>query len=351
MPERSQFDLDRDKVRRANIQLGRSDADFGKHTMSRPWQAYNQMQTMQRQADPDLDRLKELRSDWNRNLKYTPSGMRAAGVSTPQGAMEGFRTGTEAFRQANKPAYNRMYPMSGMAMDYPQKGGLSGMFLSEVLGGLGKNIFGMGKDIHNLSGISGLIDDSEEDKERYITETFGPHLEGVPYGGPPPYSDVYEGPRPHEDMPYLSDEAAAIQKEFNTNSYFQDLAGENVVLPFEKERRGHPHLETYEPDRDIEAELGVASPHDPTELGEPTGSTLADVLSEDDFDDPFDVRTPEGAAEYDALREEEDYPEPPLGDMSQMDWRTYMQILKRLGQESADIYAQNANRGGIMGVI
>ena len=64
-------------------------------------------------------------------------------------------------------------------------------------------------------------------------------------------------------MPYLSDEAAAIQKEFNTNPYFQNLQDPNVVLPFEKDRRGHPHLETYTPDAG--PRLGTASPHDPTE--------------------------------------------------------------------------------------
>ena len=244
---------------------------------------FNRMMDLQRQDDPDLGALKDARRSWNRNFKSTPAGMRVAGVSTPQGAMDRFRTGTEAFRQANKPAYNRMYPASGMAMDYPEKGGILGMTAKNFL----KNIFPGG-------GVDSLI--NAGDKERYIAETFGPHLEEVPYGGPPPFSDAYEGPRPH--APYEDDYA-----------------------------------------------------DDPTELGEPTGSTLADVLSEDDFDDPYDVRTPEGAEEYDALRLEEDYPEPPTGDMSQMDWRTYMQILKRLGQESADIYAQNANRGGIMGVI
>lgn len=190
MPERPQHLLDRDKKRRSDIELARSDAAFGKHTMSRPWQAYNQMQTMQRQANPDLDRLKDVRRDWNRNLKYTPAGMAAAGVSTPQGAMEGFRTGTEAFRQTNKPAYNRMYPISGMAMDYPEKGGILGMAAGNFL----KNIFPGG-------GVDSLI--SEGDKERYISETFGPHLEDVPYGGPSP--DDYEGPWPHEDMPIFPD--------------------------------------------------------------------------------------------------------------------------------------------------
>ena len=41
-------------------------------------------------------------------------------------------------------------------------------------------------------------------------------------------TEEYAGPWPHEGMPYLSDEAAAIQKEFNTNPYFQNLQDPNV---------------------------------------------------------------------------------------------------------------------------
>ena len=100
------------------------------------------------------------------------------------------------------------------------------------------------RDIEDAVGITGLVDDTPEERAEYAQRTFG--------------ADRH--PRPHEEIPYLTDEAAAIQKEFNTNPYFRDLAGENVVLPFEKDRRGHPHLETYTPDKG--PSLGTASPHD-----------------------------------------------------------------------------------------
>ncbi len=205
MPERPKYLRDLDKARRADIQLGRSDAAYGKHTMSRPWQVYNQMQTMQSQANPDLDRLKAVRRDWNRNLKYTPAGMAVSGATTPMDAQNAFMRGTETFRQANPSAYRSMYPITGGIMHLGEKGGLLGTILSEI-GKMGKK----------KEGIVTNVDDSAEEQERYVTETFGPHLEDVPYGGPPP--DVYEGPWPHEvstidDVPSLIDDESELTRE------------------------------------------------------------------------------------------------------------------------------------------
>ena len=209
MPERPKYLRDLDKARRADIQVGRSDAAYGKHTMSRPWQAYNQMQTMQSQANPDLDRLKAVRRDWNRNLKYTPAGMAVSGVTTPMEAQDAFVRSTEDFRQANKPAYNRMYPLPGNFMDFAEKGGLWGSILSEIAGKTKKRV----KDFVAGDGITSIVaGDTPEDKERYITETFGPHLKNVPYGGPAP--DVYEGPWPHpEGEPSLIDDESELTRE------------------------------------------------------------------------------------------------------------------------------------------
>ena len=208
MPERPQYLRDLDAARRADVQVGRSDAAYGKHTMSRPWQAYNQMQTMQSQANPDLDRLKAVRRDWNRNLKYTPAGMAVSGATTPMEAQDAFVRSTEDFRQANKPAYNRMYPLPGNFMDFAEKGGLWGSILSEIAGKTKKRV----KDFVAGDGITSIAaGDTPEDKERYITETFGPHLEDVPYGGPPPYE--YEGPWPHEGLPEEPEELPPYMRE------------------------------------------------------------------------------------------------------------------------------------------
>ena len=212
MPERPQYLRDLDSARRADIQVGRSDAAYGKHTMSRPWQAYNQMQTMQNQANPDLDRLKAVRRDWNRNLKYTPAGMAVSGATTPMDAQNAFMRGTETFRQANPSAYRSMYPITGGIMHLGEKGGLLGTILSEI-GKMGKK----------KEGIVTNVDDSAEEQEKYITETFGPHLEDVPYGGPPPYE--YEGPWPHpEGEPSLM--APPLEEVKTREEKIQELADE-----------------------------------------------------------------------------------------------------------------------------
>ena len=158
---------------------------------------HREMMDLQRQPElnkAETGRLKELRRDWNRNRKYTDAGMSLAGVTTPRGAQDAFMRSTEDFRQLNKPAYNKMYPLTGGFMDYADKGGIWGAMLS----GLAGKTLKKGNDYLDDLGVASLAaGDTKEDKERYITETFGPHLEDVPYGGPPPYE--YEGPWPHPE--------------------------------------------------------------------------------------------------------------------------------------------------------
>ena len=212
---------------------------------------HRQMMDLQRQPNlggADVDRLKGLRRDWNRNRKYTDAGMALAGASTPQDAMKYYSDTTEDFRQLNKPAYGQMYPITAGIMNIGEKGGILGAVLSEI----GK----MGKD----GGLPTIVDDTEEEQIKYVTDTFGPHLEEIEELD---FTDEYEGPWPHDKRSLMSDEQAAWLREMNQNPYYQNLLDPNVVLPFEKERRGHPHMETYTPDAG--PRLGTASPHDPTE--------------------------------------------------------------------------------------
>jgi len=203
---------------------------------------YNRMMDLQSQKNPNLDQLKQARRQWNRYDKYNAGEM--LGKTPPQMQNE-YMGISRDLRQSNKPAYNKMYPLTGGFMDIADKGGILGAILSEI----GK----MGKD----GGIPTAVGDTEEEQNEYVAKTFGgKEIEEV--------TEEYEGPWPHADMPYLSDEAAAIQKEFNTNPYFQNLKDPNVVLPFEKERRGHPHLETYTPDAG--PRLGTADPHEPEDI-------------------------------------------------------------------------------------
>jgi hypothetical protein len=136
---------------------------------------HRNMMDLQRQPNlsgGDVDRLKSLRRDWNRNRKYTDAGMALAGATTPMDAQNAFMRDTETFRQLNKPAYNKMYPLTGMAMDYPSQGGLFGM-IARGAGDLLGNLKGMGKDISDKVGITGAVDDTPEEQDDYVAKTFG----------------------------------------------------------------------------------------------------------------------------------------------------------------------------------
>jgi hypothetical protein len=163
-----------------------------------------------------------------------------------------------------------MYPVTDIARGISGSGGITGMLLNKAFGKskkAGKNFFddlrGMGADIFGSIGIGGAVPRDEATEEiltNYATETFGPHLEDIEELD---FTDEYEGPWPHDERSLMSDEQAAWLKEMNQNIYAQNLLDPNVVLPFEKERRGHPHLETYTPDKG--PRLGKESPHDPSE--------------------------------------------------------------------------------------
>jgi hypothetical protein len=195
MPERPQRLIDRDANRRAVQFTQRDDVrDFARSGIG---QNYHRMMDLQRQKDPNLQDLKQSRRQWNRYDKYNAGRMLD---KSPTEMQDMFMRDTETFRQRNKPAYNEMYPITGKFMDIAEKGGLWGSLLSELAGKTKKKV----KDFVAGDGITSLAaGDTKADKERYITETFGPHLEDVPYGGPPPYE--YEGPRPHEGMPTFPD--------------------------------------------------------------------------------------------------------------------------------------------------
>ena len=240
MPERPKYLLDRDRSRRADARVGRSDAAYGKQTMSRPWQAYNQMQIMQNQANPDLDRLKAVRRDWNRNLKYTPAGMAVSGATSPLDAQQRFMDTTETFRQANKPAYNKMYPLTGGFMDYTEGGGLPGLIFRGLTGEIGK----MGKDIASATGITGAIDDTPEEQDDYVARTFGFYPTDVHPGlssieGPMEQSEVIyspHGPTYYDRAEGLDFEDDPNQPYVAPDDYVEDDFGafytdENTLAP------------------------------------------------------------------------------------------------------------------------
>jgi hypothetical protein len=135
---------------------------------------HRNMMDLQRQPNlnkADTARLKDLRRDWNRNRKYTDAGMAIAGASNQLDAQKYFRDTTEDFRQTNKPAYAKMYPLTNLAMEYPQKGGLLGMFLSEIGGKTLDKVKDFGSSLKD--GITSALDDTPDEQADYAAKTFG----------------------------------------------------------------------------------------------------------------------------------------------------------------------------------
>ena len=264
------------------------------------------IQELQRQAptfekdDSRIDELKKRRRLWNRYQKY-PAGEMLG--KTPQQMQNEYMGLSRDLRQTAKPAYNKMYPLTGGFMDYADKGGMWGSILS----GLARKTLKKGKDYLDDLGVASLAaGDTKEDKERYITETFGPHREDIEELD---FTDEYEGPRPHDERSLMSDEQAAWLREMNQNPYYQNLLDPNVVLPFEKERRGHPHMETYTPDAG--PILGTASPHDPSEgirvapwLTDPSLPMPEELIEEDFFGETIEEDLPPIIPFDDSNREE-----------------------------------------------
>ena len=174
---------------------------------------HRQMMDLQRQPNlnkADTARLKDLRRDWNRNLKYTDAGMALAGASSPLDAQKYFRDTTEDFRQTNKPAYAKMYPLSSIAMKYGESGGLLGMLAKEAFGkakkaqsgiqqslkkNIGDPLRSIGSDIMGNIGIGGALDTDEEELKNYANLTY-------PSDVHPGSTPVIEGPMEQSEVIY-----------------------------------------------------------------------------------------------------------------------------------------------------
>ena len=202
MPERPQYLLDRDAKRRADVQFTQRD-DVRDFARSGPGRNYFAIENLQSQApsfatgDPRIDELKKRRRTWNRYQKY-PAGEMLG--KTPQQMQNEYMGLSRDLRQTAKPAYNKMYPITGNFMDVAEKGGIWGAMLSNFFGGKGKEIK---KSIESVGdriggGITNFIDD-EKEKEEYAAKTF------------PFYStDIHPG-LPEE--PSLIDEESALTRE------------------------------------------------------------------------------------------------------------------------------------------
>ena len=179
---------------------------------------HRQMMDLQRQPNlnkADTSRLKDLRRDWNRNRKYTDAGMKISGASSPLDAQKYFVDTTRDFRDTNRDAYASMYPLTNLAMEYPQKGGLLGMFLSDIGGKTLDKVKDFGSSLKE--GITSALDDTPDEQADYAAKTFGFYPSDVHPGlpveddrfvAPPddiiqtdPSADIIESDLPVEPMP------------------------------------------------------------------------------------------------------------------------------------------------------
>ena len=253
MPERPQYQIDRDRAQRHTWKQER-DLQAQKAASSRPGQVYHEMTSLaNRMTSPgyqntkaDIAQLKGLRRDWNRNQKYTPYGMQVSGATTGREAQDIYGDLTRDLRQGNNPAYTNMYPITGNFLNVMDKGGIFGAILSEI-GDMtrkdnkgqkkgkkeGKGFWGdlqqMGSDIFGGVGIGGAVSRDEATEEvlkNYADKTFGhyptdmhpgtydiydrsedieDHIDDINAPIKRIQEEVYEGPWPHKEMPTFPD--------------------------------------------------------------------------------------------------------------------------------------------------
>ena len=234
MPERPQFELDRDAERRREIQFTPRDdvRDFARSGLGRNYFAIENLQAQAptfTKDDPRIDELKQRRRTWNRSQKY-PAGEILG--KTPQQMQNEYMGLSRGLRQTANPVYNRMYPITGKFMDVAEKGGLWGTLLSGLARKTKKNIMGYGKDLLEKKGILGTADSSPQDQIEYAEETFGPNMYDVagPWFGTAPIEDV--------EISDLPDEPLRVQKQ----DWVDDIIEEDTFsdLPYHSKRSMFP---------------------------------------------------------------------------------------------------------------
>jgi hypothetical protein len=273
MPERSQFELDRDAKRRREVQFTPRDdvRDFARSGLGRNYFAIENLQAQAptfTKDDPRIDELKQRRRTWNRSQKY-PAGEILG--KTPQQMQNEYMGLSRDLRQTAKPVYNRMYPITGGFMDYADKGGLWGSMLSQLAGKTLKK----GRDYLDDLGVASLAaDETEEDKERYITETFGPHRKNIDeyIEGPgeseviySPHADTYydraEGLdfEDDPDQPYVAPDDY-VEEDFGDFYIDEDTLAPPYQEPFGDSAREQAIMEQNQYIPPVQEELGIPSP-------------------------------------------------------------------------------------------
>ena len=187
----------KNEVQRPSINFTQRDnvRDFAR---SGHGQNYNRMMDLQQQLptmtrdDPRVQEFKDRRRTFNRYGKYPMGEMLGY---TPQQMQEQYVDLSRDVRQTNKPVYSKMYPLTNLAMDYGEGGGLLGLAVKGLTGDIGK----MGSDISSAVGIAGAVDDTPDEQADYVGRTFGFYPTDVHPGlssieGPMEQSEVIYSP-------------------------------------------------------------------------------------------------------------------------------------------------------------
>ena len=199
---------------------------------------HRNMMDLQRQPNlsgGDVDRLKSLRRDWNRNRKYTDAGMAIAGATTPMEAQDAYVGMSRDLRQGNKAAYNKMYPLTGGFMDYADKGGIWGSLLSNLAKSkILDPVVSAGSAIIGRDGIGGAVPPEEATEEvlkNYANKTFNIHADE-----PWPHVDEEVIEETTQDGNLISDELWESIRDFDPGTIggpgnINIHAGEDITVP------------------------------------------------------------------------------------------------------------------------
>ena len=156
-------------------------------------QNYNRIKDLQVQLpnmdrnDPRVQELKQRRRFHNR---FGKDMMGEVLAMSPQAVRDDYVQMSGDVRRANKPVFNKMYPFTGLAMDYMDAGGLPGI-LAQTGASFLENVSDFGKGLFEKKGITGAVDTNEADMQNYAAQTFpmgapidrhpGTKVEGIEY--------------------------------------------------------------------------------------------------------------------------------------------------------------------------
>ena len=175
-------------------------------------QNYNRIQDLQVQLpnmdrnDPRVQELKQRRRFHNRFGKDIMGDVLAM---SPQAVRDDYVKMSGDVRRANKPVFNKMYPITGAAMDYIDAGGLPGI-IAQTGASFLENVSDFGRGLFEKKGITGNVDTNEEEMQDYATQTFGFDGTTRPYPQQDFFVDAETFRERDVDIPRMDDDVGAF---------------------------------------------------------------------------------------------------------------------------------------------